>query len=295
MDVLAGGKIHHGVCAPFGRPTHLLDFFLDARSDGAVPDVGIDLHKKVAADNHRFALGVINVDRNDGAARGYFGADELGRDLFRNALREATKDRGRILTIRKLARTRMLLVENVTDIIICQLGHLRAAHILTDRDELHLGRDNSLLRIPQLRYGLAFARTDRATALTKQTRKFHQSILLSLACKLRMLAREITIIHRFYFPPIVFLNIATSLNPLRTQCGKAFVRFSCKCWITPRPRAVIHAHRLVRRHSTSVRFCLADSDFAHRHLHIGVDLALQIDTLAIWQLLAAMWFVGLFG
>ena len=188
MDVLTGGKIHHGICAPFGSPTHLLDLFLDARSDSAVADVGIDLHKEVAADNHRFALGVINVNRNDGAARGDFCTDELGRDLFWNALRETTKDRGRILAVRKLARTRMLLIENIADIIISHLGHLRAAHVLTDCDELHLGRDDALLRIPQLGNRLALARAERSAALPKQTGEFHESILLSLACELRMLA-----------------------------------------------------------------------------------------------------------
>ena len=44
MDVLAGGEIHDGIASPLGGPAHLLDFFLDRGSDGAVPDVGVDLH-----------------------------------------------------------------------------------------------------------------------------------------------------------------------------------------------------------------------------------------------------------
>jgi hypothetical protein len=47
MDVLAGGKVHHSVRAPLGRPAHLLDFLLDAGGDRAVADVGIDLHQEV--------------------------------------------------------------------------------------------------------------------------------------------------------------------------------------------------------------------------------------------------------
>jgi len=45
VDVLAGGEVHDGVRAPLGGPAHLLDFLLDARRDGAVADVGVDLHE----------------------------------------------------------------------------------------------------------------------------------------------------------------------------------------------------------------------------------------------------------
>src|SRR5947207_13439348 len=67
VDVFAGGKIHHGVGAPLRRPTHLLDFFLDRRRDGAVADVGVDLYQKIAADDHRLGFRVIDVVWNDGA------------------------------------------------------------------------------------------------------------------------------------------------------------------------------------------------------------------------------------
>ena len=83
VDVFAGGKIHDGVRAPLGGPTHFLDFLFDARGDGAVADVGVDLHEEVAADDHRLGLGVIDVRRDDGAAGGDFVADELGGDLLR--------------------------------------------------------------------------------------------------------------------------------------------------------------------------------------------------------------------
>ena len=83
VDVLAGGEVHDGVRAPLGGPAHLLDFLLDARRDGAVADVGVDLHEEVAPDDHRLGLGVIDVVRDDGAAGGDFGADELRGDLAR--------------------------------------------------------------------------------------------------------------------------------------------------------------------------------------------------------------------
>src|ERR1019366_652175 len=86
VDVLAGGQIHDGVRAPLGGPAHLFDFLLDARRDGGVADVGVDLHEEVAANDHRFGLGVVDVGGDDGAAGGDFGADELGSDLGGGAL-----------------------------------------------------------------------------------------------------------------------------------------------------------------------------------------------------------------
>src|SRR5207302_8752338 len=80
VNVFAGGKIHHGVGAPLRGPTHLLDFFLDRRRDGAVADVGIDLDQEIAADDHRLGFRVIDVRRDDGAPARDFVADKLGSD-----------------------------------------------------------------------------------------------------------------------------------------------------------------------------------------------------------------------
>ena len=61
VNVFAGGEIHDGVRAPFGGPAHFLDFLLDARRDGAVADVGVDLHEEIAPDDHRLEFRVIDV------------------------------------------------------------------------------------------------------------------------------------------------------------------------------------------------------------------------------------------
>ena len=82
MDVLAGREIHHRVGAPENRPAQLLDFFLDRRAHGRVPDVGVDLHQEIAADDHRLELGVIDVGRDDRAAARHFRAHELGVEPF---------------------------------------------------------------------------------------------------------------------------------------------------------------------------------------------------------------------
>ncbi len=77
MNVFAGTEVHHRVGAPFRRPTHFLDFFLDRRRHGAVADVGVDLYKEIATDDHRLGLRVIDVRRDDRAAASDFVAHEF--------------------------------------------------------------------------------------------------------------------------------------------------------------------------------------------------------------------------
>ena len=88
VNVAAGRKIHHRVGAPRDAPSHLLDFVFDRARYGAVPDVRIDLHQEIAADDHRLGFRMIDVRRNDRPAACHFVADELGRDVFRNARAE---------------------------------------------------------------------------------------------------------------------------------------------------------------------------------------------------------------
>src|SRR5207249_7570 len=77
VNVFAGTQIHHGVGAPFRGPTHLLDFFLDRRRDGAVADVRVDFDQEIAADDHRLAFRMIDVVRDNGAPARDFGPDEF--------------------------------------------------------------------------------------------------------------------------------------------------------------------------------------------------------------------------
>ena len=77
VNVFSGGQIHHCVGAPFRRPTHFLDFFLDRGRDGAVADVRVDLYQEITADDHRLGFGMIDVCGNDGAAAGDFAPHKL--------------------------------------------------------------------------------------------------------------------------------------------------------------------------------------------------------------------------
>ena len=77
VDFAPGREVHHRVGAPQRRPAQLLDFLVDRRADGGVADVGVDLHREVAADDHRLELGMVDVGRNDGATARDLRADEL--------------------------------------------------------------------------------------------------------------------------------------------------------------------------------------------------------------------------
>src|SRR5262245_18505462 len=82
VDVLAGGEIHHRVRAPQRRPLQLFDFVLDGRSHGGVPDIRVDLHQEVPADDHRLELQVTNIGGNDRAPASHFVPHELRGQSF---------------------------------------------------------------------------------------------------------------------------------------------------------------------------------------------------------------------
>ena len=129
MNIATGGEIHHGIGAPARRPDQFLHLFFDRGGDGRVADVGVDLDQKVAADNHRFRFGMVDIRGNDGAPGGHFLAHELRRDVFRQL-------RAETLAV-------MLLAQHFA-------ANAFASHILAQRDKLHLRRDDALTCIVEL-------------------------------------------------------------------------------------------------------------------------------------------------
>ncbi len=81
-DIAAGGKIHDGVGAVLHRVMQLGDFFVDVRSGGRVPDVGVDLAAGLHADAHRLQVGVMDIGRNDHAAPRHFRSDQFAGDVL---------------------------------------------------------------------------------------------------------------------------------------------------------------------------------------------------------------------
>ena len=84
MDVFSGGKIHDIVGTPLGCPSHFLDLLFNARRDGGVADVCVDLHEEIAADDHRLGFRVVDVRGDNGTAAGDLIADELRSYLVGN-------------------------------------------------------------------------------------------------------------------------------------------------------------------------------------------------------------------
>ena len=303
VDVLAGGQIHDGVRAPLGRPTHFLNFLFDARRDGAVADVGIDLHEEVAANDHRLKFRMIDVRRNDGAAGGDFGADKFRRDFFRNALRKASENGWRNIrrTTDCLAGElpACCLPRSLRLLSLAQFRNpqfaIRNSHVLADGDEFHLRRDDALLRIPQLRDRMTFARAQAA-------------------CGAGRAAREIP--RAGFFPPCWRTPRACRKDsrcpsasprvrrvPRRHRVSKSIrgavraglPRFAGECGVAPWPAAIINAHGRIFLDRTGVRLGVAHGNLAHGHPHLGMNLACDINPFAVGQLLAAMRFERFFG
>src|SRR6516164_8201177 len=84
VNVFSGRKIHDGVSAPFGRPPHLFDLFLDTRCNSRIPYVSVDLHQKIPANNHRLKFWMIDVCGNDRPAPSDLIADKFSRDRLWN-------------------------------------------------------------------------------------------------------------------------------------------------------------------------------------------------------------------
>ena len=77
VDVLARAEVHEGVAPPERAPLQLLHLLLDAARDGAVPDVGVDLHLEHPPDDLGLQLEVPLVGADDGPAPGNLAAHEL--------------------------------------------------------------------------------------------------------------------------------------------------------------------------------------------------------------------------
>ena len=128
----------------------------------------------------------------------------------------------------------------------------------------------------KLRDDLARLGAERAAALAVQAGKFHEAVLLRRARELGVFAGEIAVVHRLHFATVVFLDVAALQNPFAAQCGQAFLGRAGELRIAPRPAAIIDAHGLVRLQSHRCKtFVGVSFDFAHRHAHIGVQLALR--------------------
>ena len=122
VDIITGREVHQRVATPFARPDSLVHLLIDRGCGGRVADIGVDLHREVSTDNHRLALGMMDVGGDDGTAAGQLVAHKLGGDMTLDA-------------------------------------QCLAVHVLADSHILHLGGDDASLGTCHLGDTLPLCRT----------------------------------------------------------------------------------------------------------------------------------------
>ena len=144
MNVLAGRKVHDGIAAPADRPGHFLHFFANRGTQRRVADIGVDLHQKVPADDHRLGFRMVDVCRDDRAAASDLVTYEFGRYF------------GRDVGAKTLAT--MLPAHEGGQFSSHRPGRLEvfqvlgAPEALTNGDEFHFRRNDSFSRVVHLRH-----------------------------------------------------------------------------------------------------------------------------------------------
>ena len=242
VDVLAGGQVHDVVRAPADRPDQLLHLLGDPRRHRRVADVGVDLGQEVAADDHRLALGVVDVARDNGAAAGDLVADELRGDAHRDGGAEGL--------------SRMLGQQS-------GIGQRIQALVLADGDVLHLRRDDPAPGVVHL--GDVGARQCAA-----RTRAVGEADGLELRVGLPLAA----VVGR----GTVQLHRVTALrNPLRAQRRQAAVEVDGDVRIRIRAGGVVDRQRRIVLAAEQRRRTL-EHHLAHGHAQVRprtghVDLA----------------------
>jgi hypothetical protein len=211
------------------------------------------IFQKIAADDHRLGFRMVDVGRNDRAAARDFGANELRRDEIGDRRAEAL--------------TRMLARHQLGQ----RAQRLLAFQVLADRDEFHLGRDDSAPRVMHLRHvateivaGLGAARLTlevEAHARELGVGKTRPAIGGSEAVELGA--------------------VATLFDPARAQRRQAGADVDVRRRVRVRPRRVIDGERRIdfgpeRRRRVGLR------DLAHRYAHVG-PRALDVDLAGIRQ------------
>ena len=158
VDVFTRGKIHYRVGAPARGPGHLFDLFVDRRRDRGVADVGVDLHEKAAADDHRFALGMIHVVGKDRASA----RDLVAHEFAAHALAQ----RNELHLRRDLAAPCVVHLRYVgAGLRATRTAHVRKAQIV---ELCHCIAPATIERRRRLQLGRVVARVDPRAAHLRQ-------------------------------------------------------------------------------------------------------------------------------
>jgi hypothetical protein len=241
VDVLARREIPHVVGTPAAGPHELFDFFLDARRDGRVADVGVDLDQKIAANRHRFHLGVVDVGGDDGAAPGYFVAHEFGRD-----------DAGDAGTHRVAHQA--LLAAGILHVLL----HPLALAVFADGHVFHLGRDDAFAGVVHLR--------DVGASLGAQGLALQGGGLGAQLGQAGGVFAFLPVVQRHGGAAFVVLYITTGGNPGIPHTREALAHVNHGIGVGVGAGGVVHADQLT----------IGQPNVAHGHAQVGVQLARQV-------------------
>ena len=245
VDVLAGREIHHVVGAPTDRPHQLFHFFFNARRDGRVADIGVDLDEEVAANRHRLHLGVVDVGRDDGAAPGHFVAHEFGRDDARDAGAHGVAHQALLAAC-----------------ILHVLRHPFALAVFADGHVFHFGGDDAFARVVHLRDVTGVV----GTILGAQRLALQGGSLGAQLGQAGGVFAFLPVVQRHRGAALVVLHITTAGDPAAAYAGQALAHIDRSLGVGVRAGGVVHADHLA----------IGECDVAHRHAQIGVQMAGEV-------------------
>ena len=96
--------------------------------------------------------------------------------------------------------------------------------IFADGDEFHLGRDDALARIPELRDGMAGAGAERLRALFSAWEMVEAIPRSALAGEFFVAAREVAVVLRLHFAAVVLGDVPSLAIHSARKARKAFAR-----------------------------------------------------------------------
>ena len=85
MNIVARREIHQSVAPPIAAPDGFGHLLFDARRQGGISDIGVELYAEGRTNHHRFSLRVVDIGSDDGASCRYLIAHEFRSDVRFNA------------------------------------------------------------------------------------------------------------------------------------------------------------------------------------------------------------------
>ena len=188
--------------------------------------------------------------------------------------------------IRRDVRWRAIVMRVVSRSADFESAILASRPILADGDEFHLGRDDSLARVPELRDRDGRFRANWTTRRRRwwtscRVLRLDQVEFVAVSAMCSMLLGKISIINRPNDSSLVFLHVAAFANPFGAQGRQALRDIAVKIGIAPRAAGVVNAHWFVHFDLAVHRFRRCERDFPEWDANIGMQFAGDVNLFGI--------------